>query len=167
MNSGSLMQKECCPDFSGRGKCGAQDGRGECRNINSIDVSSLRDGWPYCFERVCVCAGNFAGYDCGRCKYGYHGDNCNSFTIIERRPISEFSPKDWKKYVGILNTSKMYNSNYMVILREPGQKPCDITLMQPTPINLYDLFVWQHHYSAKDNGKEGKLNITCTYTMHA
>ena len=78
---------------------------------------------------------------------------------MERKSISVFSGDDWKKYVDILNKSKMHNSGYMVFLKEPEQKTYDITLslLQPTPINLYDLFVWQHHYAAKDNGCKGKL----------
>ena len=154
------MTKECCPNLSGRGKCGVEDGRGECREISSESVdnsTSVRDGWPYYFTRVCTCTRNYSGYDCGRCKYGYHGEDCSSFDILERRSISKFSADDWKKYVDILSKSKMHNSGYMVFLKEPEQKTYDIMLLQPTPINLYDLFVWQHHYAAKDNGIKGKL----------
>jgi hypothetical protein len=152
------MEKECCPILSGKGKCGVQDGRGECSEINATSVddsTSVRDGWPYYFTHVCKCTGNYAGYDCGRCKYGYYGEDCSNFNVMERRSISEFSPDDWKKYVDILNKSKMHNSDYMVFLKEPEQKPYDIPQLQPTPINLYDLFVWQHHYAAKDNEHEG------------
>lgn len=165
MNTGSLMEKECCPDFNGRGKCGEQDGRGKYGEIGSVDDTvSVRDGWPYYYQRICMCTGNYAGYDCGRCRYGHYGEDCNNFTIIERRPISEFSPEDWKKYIDILNKSRMHDSDYMVFLREPEDESYkyDITLLQPTPIKLYELFVWQHHYSAKDNENEGKhFNLQC------
>lgn len=123
VNTESLMTKECCPNLSGRGKCGVEDGRGECGEISFVDNTiSVRDGWPYYFTRVCMCTGNYAGYDCGRCKYGYHGEDCSSFDILERRSISKFSADDWKKYVDILSKSKMHNSGYMVFLKEPEQK---------------------------------------------
>jgi tyrosinase len=129
-----LIEKECCPNFSDRGKCGEQNGRGECRELSTVDhTTNVRDGWPYYFTRVCMCAGNYSGYDCGRCKYGYYGEDCSycNFNVMERRSISEFSPDDWKKYVDILNKSKMHNSDYMVFLREPEQKPYDIPQLQP------------------------------------
>ena len=157
MKPDNIMRKECCPEFKETGTCGIQDGRGECGSITlRSDKSSVRNGWPYYFNRTCVCNGNYAGYDCGRCKYGYHGENCSEYTIIERRPISEFSPEDWKKYVDILNMSRSHDSDYMVFLTEPqpGQSD-DISQLHPTPINLYDLFVWQHHYTAKDNDNKG------------
>ena len=158
----NLTTKECCPNLSGRGKCGVQDGRGECRGISSKpvdDSTSVRDGWPYYFTRVCMCTGNYAGYDCGRCKYGYHGEDCSNFNIKERKSLSELSAEDWKNYVNILSKSKIHNSGYKVFLKEPEQKAYDImlSLLQPTPISLYDLFIWQHHYAAKDNGIKGKL----------
>ena len=154
-----ITNKECCPNLSGRGKCGVEDGRGECGEISSESIhksTTVRDGWPYYFTRVCMCTGNYAGYDCGRCKYGYHGEDCSNFDKKERKSISEYNVNDWKKYVDILKKSKTYNSDYMVFLKEPEQETYNnITQLQPTPINLYDLFVWQHHYAAKDNRNGG------------
>ena len=77
---------------------------------------------------------------------------------MERKSISVFSADDWKKYIDILNKSKTHNSDYMVFLKEPEQKIYDIEQLQRVPINLYDLFVWQHHYAAKDNGNKGIIN---------
>ena len=150
MKSDSLRAKECCPDFNGS-KCGSDDGRGVCGNIiiPRGKSPSVRNAWLYYFDHVCICNHNFSGCDCGRCKYGHYGMNCNSSNVVERRPISEYNQKQWEDYVKILALTKKYQSNYSVFLTEPSQPPS--IYPQTSPVTLYDLFVWLHHYPAKDN----------------
>ena len=151
METDPLIARECCPLYDGS-KCGSDDGRGRCENITlPKDRSSVRDAWPYYFDRLCICAHNFSGYDCGRCKYGHYGVNCNSSKVFDRRPLSKYSPQDWKEYVTILASTKTHHSGYSVFLNEPQSPSSNPSQLPSSPIMLYDLFVWQHHYAAKDN----------------
>ena len=160
MDSTSLSNKKCCPPYDGS-ECGSDDGRGRCESITlPVDktMTSVRDAWPYYFDRVCICAHNFSGYDCGRCKYGHYGVNCNSSIVVDRRPISEYSPHEWEDYVNILAQTKMHDSGYLVFLNEPqsSSDPSQLPQTNNDIITLYNLFVWQHHYPAKDSENNGK-----------
>ena len=151
-DTANIQAKRCCPR-----DCGSVDGRGICGSINlpaDLDKSSVRDAWPYYFNHVCVCNHNFSGYDCGRCKYGHYGVSCNDSKVVERRPISKYSPQEWKEYLKILELTKTYDSRYSVFLNEPTPYADPLQLPQTT-ITLYNLFVWKHHYSAKDSENKG------------
>ena len=154
MDPADLTARKCCPLFDGS-ECGSDDGRGVCGIITLPEERScVRDAWPYYFDRVCICNHNFAGYDCSRCKYGYYGDSCNDSKVMDRRPISEYSQQQWEDYVKILNLTKTHHSGHSVFLEEPPTSSSDPSQLPTSTISLYDLFVWQHHYPAKDNGKE-------------
>ena len=151
MDRSSLTAKKCCPLYNGS-ECGSDDGRGVCGAITlPIDRSSVRDAWPYYFDHVCICAHNFSGYDCSRCKYGHHGENCNQLTVEERRPISNYTHQEWEQYLEILASTKTLPTDYFVFLEEPQSPSSDLSQLKTSNITLYDLFVWQHHYPAKDN----------------
>ena len=151
----SNVAKKCCPVFE-NSECGSAVGRGECRSITLPDGSSVRDRWPYYFDQVCVCRSNYAGYDCSRCKYGYSGENCEHKKVINRKPISEYNTEKWKKYTETIAHSKTYYPGYSVFHTETQS---DTSLPESTEVTLYNLFVWQHHYSAKDADTLGmKIN---------
>lgn len=157
MKPAPLEARECCPLYDGS-KCGSDDGRGECGSIAlPEDKTSVRDAWPYYFDRVCICNYNFSGYDCGRCKYGHYGLTCDNLSVEKRRPISDYTPQEWQQYLTILNSTKKHHIEYLVLLEQPqtpftGLKLSDV-------LTLYELFVWQHHYPAKDsNNTDGKLS---------
>ena len=156
MDSNSLSNKKCCPLYDGS-ECGSDDGRGRCESITlpkDKPTTSVRDAWPYYFDHVCICNHNFSGYDCGRCKYGHYGVSCNNSKVVERRPISDYNPPDWEEYVKILESTKMHDSGYSVFLNEPTPST-DPSQLPQTTITLYNLFVWQHHYPAKDSENKG------------
>ena len=150
MDSDSLTAKKCCPLYNGS-ECGSEDGRGICSSITLPDKSSVRDAWPYYFDRVCICAHNFAGYDCSRCKYGHYGLSCSNSTIESRRPISDYNPQEWEQYLTTLASTKTHATNYSVFLEEPQTSSSDLSQLKTSTITLYELFVWLHHYPAKDN----------------
>ena len=154
MDSDSLKAKKCCPLYDGS-ECGRDDGRGECGSIILPEKSSVNDivrnAWPYYFDHVCICAHNYSGYDCGRCKYGHYGVNCNYSRVEKRRPISDYNPQEWEQYLKILASTKTHHTDYSVFLEEPQTPSSDPSQLKNTTITLYDLFVWQHHYPAKDN----------------
>uniref|UniRef100_F7DEK9 Tyrosinase-related protein 1 n=1 Tax=Ornithorhynchus anatinus TaxID=9258 RepID=F7DEK9_ORNAN len=89
----ALRSRECCPDLfpgadPGTDKCGSLSGRGRCEAVNADsrphspqyphDGRDDRERWPTrFFNRTCRCNGNFSGYNCGVCRHGWRGDNCD------------------------------------------------------------------------------------------
>jgi hypothetical protein len=156
MDDTSLQTRTCCPN-----SCGGS--RGTCTNISiatptgQYDNRTVRDNWPYYYTNVCRCNGNYAGFDCSRCKYGYHGSDCNNNTVLRRRPISELNEQEWTEYLNTLIMSKSHPSGYFVFLEEPSRPNQNIAALRKTTVNsLYDLFIWQHHYAAKNNNDNPK-----------
>ena len=153
MDDNSLRSRTCCPNVcSNQGTCTDLDIALPQGQYNS---STVRDNWPHYFTRVCVCNGNFAGADCSRCKYGYYGNDCSEMMILPRRPISNLTDSEWIDYINILKASRNYQSGYFVFLEEPTGPNTDLTTLRKTTVDsLYDLFIWQHHYAAKDSEQE-------------
>ena len=154
----SLGDMVCCPN-----DCGGEE-RGQCVDIPlpssfSMTSTDVRANWPHYFNRSCNCTGNYAGYDCSRCKYGYYGDSCQEKQTIARKSVQSLNDSDWKKYIDILKRARTYDSNYTIVLNESEPGNTDIIT---TNASLYDLFVWMHHYAAKDSECEGKsYNYYC------
>ena len=150
MNGATLQSRVCCPRSCSN--------RGTCTSLNltssfplQFDNTTVRDNWPYYFTRACVCDGNYAGFDCSRCKYGYYGSDCSEKMVLPRRPISELSDSEWNDYINILKAARNFYPGYFVFLEEPTASDTDLTTLRKTNVTLYDLFIWQHHYAANDN----------------
>ena len=151
MDDVSLQSRRCCPS-----SC---NNRGTCTDLNldlaslpsQFDSTTVRNNWPYYFTHVCVCNGNYSGFDCSRCKYGYYGNNCSEKIVLDRRSISNLTNSEWTEYITILKNAKNVDSGYFVFLEEPTGPTTDLTTLPKTTVKLYDLFIWQHHYAAKDN----------------
>ena len=162
----SLTNRICCPVAEdGSGICGG-DERGSCMSITiptgpTAPHRRVRDRWPYYFQQVCQCKGNFSGYDCSRCKYGHYGEQCSMKYTGERRPLSMLSDSEWEDYTDIINMTRSYDSGYFVFTEEPQSDDAaqNTSLNNETNVSLYNLYVWVHHYAAKDTSK-GKVNST-------
>ena len=155
-DANSLENSICCPDTGGDGACGQAAGRGLCVSLNQPGYSSestdVRRNWPHYFTQVCQCNGNYGGYDCGRCAYGYYGADCSQKQVLPRRPIHEYTDEDWNEFIQIVQMSKTYPSDYVVILEESRPGTSNVTVSN---ISLYNLFVWLHHFASKDSGVPG------------
>ena len=147
-SNSSLQTKTCCPD-----KCGGVD-KGECVDVSDSRICNTgypstddsRVNWPiHFFEKVCKCKGNYAGFDCSECKFGYdESNNCESKkTIRERRSINA-DDFDWEDYNNKINQAKSIPSRYVVMTR--GNEVHNIS--------VYDMFVWMHHFVAKTNSEK-------------
>ena len=94
----------------------------------------------------------FGGVDCGECSYAYNDNTteCTTKTLFPRLPVSEMSSNDWRVYHNALRSIKGSPARYMVATSPFGDDPQVVkdSLVQPT---TYDLFVWLHHFVAKDN----------------
>ena len=173
VNEASITSRECCPIPTIPGSedtlpCGENHGRGECVDISSMcnqfspqyNENHVRDNWPHYFTRGCKCNGNFAGYDCGECKFGWKGDDCMEKESESRLSVAgllddtEDSERKWNDYKNTLYEAKNTTSTRYVVLTEdvvPGD--ASTVINSARNITVYDLFVWYHHYVAKDNGK--------------
>ena len=154
-NNNNLVNRVCCPNACGEnGVCNGTD------PMPVTDISDARDNWPHYYTRACECNGNYAGVDCSRCKYGYYGPNCMLRSNLQRKSIQSFSLQQWINYIEILRMAKTHISDYKVVLREyqPGTLVDSGDMIDVT---LYNLFVWLHHYAAKDNGGKDMLFYLC------
>lgn len=98
-----LQSGQCCPSLTGAAEdeCGSSIGRGQCV---SIAVDNRRHGpqYPYSgrddrerwplrfFNRTCQCNGNFSGYNCGQCRHGLTGPNCDQRISVGRQPLWQY-----------------------------------------------------------------------------
>ncbi|XP_006817095.1 tyrosinase-like [Saccoglossus kowalevskii] len=155
----SLSSKECCPQPVGYdSKCGGP-GRGACVDLSppKADDSSQFGGdldrlaWPSTFfTRACKCDGNFDGYDCSQCKFGYKGTECDKENRVTRRNILSMSQSEVKKFRSYLLNAKDKISDYQIatslyIDMLNGDNPLF------NNVNEYDRFVWNHYYAAREN----------------
>ena len=161
-NLASLNARECCPVPSQLGEnheqCGKNLGRGSCEAITVPDPEYLynpaetdvRANWPIqYFSRACKCNERFGGVDCGECSYAYNDGttSCTEKTIYARKSVGGMSTKTWRYYRGALRVIKDNPSRYMVSTADYTDEVMR-SLVRPT---TYNLFVWLHHFVAKDN----------------
>lgn len=172
--SEALTSRVCCPLWPGDGSaCGARSGRGFCQDVT---VSILPDGpqyphsglddrerWPLAFyNRTCQCAGNFLGYNCGECKYGYFGPTCAERRDSVRRNIFSLSVADQQRFISYLNLAKnTISEEYVIATATRAQMNGINGTVNPMFVNVsvYDLFVWMHYYVSRDALLGGPGNI--------
>ncbi|XP_051535147.1 tyrosinase-like [Myxocyprinus asiaticus] len=166
-----LRSKQCCPVWPGDGSvCGVRSGRGFCQDVT---VSELPDGpqyphtgtddrerWPLVFyNRTCQCAGNYMGFDCGECKFGYFGDNCGERRESVRRNIFQLSVTERQRFISYLNLAKTSISSDYVIATGTYAQMINGTSPMFADISVYDLFVWMHYYVSRDALLGGPGNV--------
>ncbi|XP_071393586.1 tyrosinase [Centroberyx affinis] len=171
-NSEGLRTKECCPVWDVDGSaCGALSGRGFCTEVVVSDEphgpqyphSGIddRERWPLAFfNRTCRCAGNYGGFNCGECRFGYWGPGCAEYRESVRRNIMTLSVAEQQKFISYLNLAKNTISRDYVIstatraeMGENGENPMF------SDISAYDLFVWMHYYVSRDAFLGGSGNV--------
>ncbi|KAM9331869.1 tyrosinase-like [Pholidichthys leucotaenia] len=158
----ALRTKECCPPWEGDGSaCGSSSGRGFCADVAVPDrphgpqypFSGLddREGWPLVFyNRTCQCAGNFMGFNCADCKFGFFGANCNERRESLRRSIFHLSRAERTRLLSYLNLAKQTVSRDYVVatgtheMMQNGSNPLF------ADVSLYDVFVWMHYYVSRN-----------------
>ena len=120
-------------------------------NTNQTD---FRYNWPaQIFTHVCKCTGNWAGYDCSRCKRGYGGADCTvKLDPVVRRNFLDLSASEKSRIIEILNMSKYIESDFTV--------PIDENLIGTDSfkaLSLYDVFATFHYYTIRDDALRKKV----------
>ncbi|CAL8306001.1 unnamed protein product [Gadus morhua 'NCC'] len=167
----ALLSKECCPSWDGDGSaCGASSGRGFCQDVQAptqpdgpqYPFSGVddREKWPLVFyNRTCQCAGNYMGSNCGDCKFGFYGANCNERRESVRRNVFHLSRAEMSQYISYLNLAKnTMSTDYVVVTgtyeeMENGSNPMFAN------VSVYDVYVWMHYYVSRDALLGGPGNV--------
>ncbi|XP_059913354.1 tyrosinase-like [Gadus macrocephalus] len=170
-NSEALLSKECCPSWDGDGSaCGASSGRGFCQDVQAptqpdgpqYPFSGVddREKWPLVFyNRTCQCAGNYMGFNCGDCKFGFFGANCNERRESVRRNVFHLSRAEMSQYISYLNLAKnTMSTDYVVVTgtyeeMENGSNPMFAN------VSVFDVYVWMHYYVSRDALLGGPGNV--------
>lgn len=146
----SLETLTCCPTTAD-GVCGIDALRGACIQLDlpgySHESSDVRVNWPHYFTQVCQCYGNYAGYDCSRCKPGYYGQDCSQKQILPRKPVRDLTEEDWDDFKNIIKLTRSYDSGYMAVLEESRSGNSSLVM---TNISLNHLYTWIHHLVSRE-----------------
>lgn len=167
----ALRTKECCPAWEGDGSpCGATSGRGFCQDVQVPDqpdgpqypFSGLddRERWPLVFyNRTCQCVGNFMGFNCAECQFGYFGANCNDRRESLRRNIFHLSRAERTRLVSYLNLAKQTISTDYVVATGTYREMENGTTPMFADVSVYDVFVWIHYYVSRNALLGGPGNV--------
>ena len=172
VEDGTITSSTCCPVpvhiSNSAGACGENlpTPRGKCVPISAIveglTISSgpqddTRQNWPYYFQNLCKCNGNYGGYDCGECIYGKTGDSCENNTIITRKEVGSLTAQERDAFLAALKMAKT-SLNYTRFMAIKNETLPPVILQ----LSLYDLFAWMHYYTGRENDLLRRPELNCT-----
>ncbi|XP_068091099.1 5,6-dihydroxyindole-2-carboxylic acid oxidase [Hyperolius riggenbachi] len=161
-----LASGECCPGVfpqlspDPNDQCGFTVGRGLCVPVTvdtrphgpqyQHDGVDDREQWPIrFFNRTCLCNGRFYGYNCGSCRPGWTGDDCDQPLVVVRKNILDLRPEERQHFINALDLAKnTVHPDFVIATRHYNElidQERNTTNFEN--ISIYDFFVWTHYYS--------------------
>ncbi|XP_067882677.1 tyrosinase-like [Heterodontus francisci] len=153
---------ECCPNYwADSSPCGSASGRGVCQDImdetqwqreermrDQENTEDFRRWWPsYFFHQMCVCNENFWGADCGECKYGWKGPQCQESHVVVRRDFTNMTKDEQDIFIDRLRQSKYtLSKRYAIYASSTGEPNSPKTFREAS---VYNVAVWVHYICAK------------------
>ncbi|MEE6467593.1 hypothetical protein FKM82_007324 [Ascaphus truei] len=167
----ALKTKSCCPAWKDGSPCGSLSGRGQCRDwvvfvpfaagkVPQYDDDRL--GWPHhYYDKTCECNGKYSGFNCGDCRFGYHGEKCDRKKTVVRREIRELSLLERKKIFSYLALAKTTMSKDFVVLTTGDRHHRDTYRF--VDATIYNVFSWIHYYSTKPIMMDSSFDSSRSY----
>ncbi|XP_073417171.1 tyrosinase-like [Dendrobates tinctorius] len=150
----SFRTKSCCPLWKDKSPCGSLSGRGRCKDWIASSGEKIpqynddRLDWPrHYYDYTCECFGNYSSFDCGDCKFGFHGEKCDRKKIVLRREIRELTVLEQKRLFSYLALAKTTKSQDFVVLSTGDRHHRETYRF--VDASLYDVFAWMHYYAMK------------------
>ncbi|XP_075444558.1 tyrosinase-like [Ascaphus truei] len=170
----ALRDKSCCPAGKDGSPCGSNSGRGICRNwVTHVPFPNLfeasvpqydddRLNWPLdYFNKTCECFRNYSGFNCGDCRYGFHGEECDLKKTVVRREIRELSLPEREQVFRYLTLAKTTKSKDFVVLTTEDRH--DRNTYRFVDATIYNVFAWIHYYSTKPIMTHSSFDYRHTY----
>ncbi|XP_075049712.1 tyrosinase-like [Mixophyes fleayi] len=163
--------KTCCPLWKDGSSCGSLSGRGQCRDL--VVFTPLAAGqvpqhdddrldWPrHYYNKTCECFGNYRGYNCGECKFGYFGDKCYRQKFNVRKEIRQLTLPERKRFFSYLSLAKTTKSRDFVVLSTGDRHHRDTYRF--VDASVYDVFAWIHYYAMKPIMENGTFDDSKNY----
>ncbi|XP_035658296.1 tyrosinase-like [Branchiostoma floridae] len=158
-NDASLKSKVCCPIPKGFTEPCGGPGRGQCANTPDPTVEDAawkyayqvddRRHWPTVFfNRTCACEGNFSGYDCTKCTWGYREPDCKiKQKPAVRRNIRDLSAQEKKTLQRYFDRAKNTISDFVYALEFKDNIGGSEDFAN---VSVWDFFVATHYYASRD-----------------
>ncbi|KAM8967895.1 tyrosinase-like [Pelodytes ibericus] len=153
----AIQSKTCCPKWKDGSACGSLSHRGVCRDWvvfisfaggQILQSQDDRLDWPrHYYDNTCQCFGNYSGFDCSDCKFGYFGEKCDRKKTVVRKDIRQLSLLQRKRFFSYLTLAKATRSKDFVVLSTGDRHHRDTYRF--VNASIYDIFSWIHYYSMK------------------
>ncbi|XP_078497457.1 tyrosinase-like [Lissotriton helveticus] len=167
----ALKDRHCCPKWKDGSMCGVDSGRGLCRFSHQTysekrsftQTNDDRLDWPHeYYNSVCICNGNYSGFDCGECKFGFYGNKCTEKKTIIRRDIRELSRQERLTFFSYLSLAKLKTSTRYKILVTGNR--LDRNTFRFVEATVYDVFASIHSYTVAPFLENNMFDGTITST---